>query len=133
MKKVTKIATSQHAGKKKRKIRVTAYCRVSTSSDAQLESLEAQKVHYETYINSRDDWQFAGIYYDEGITGTKKDKRPELLRLMDDCKAGKIDFIVTKSISRFSRNTMDCLELVRDLQALHIPLYFEKKTSILDL
>lgn len=127
MKKVTKIATSQHAGKKKKKIRVAAYCRVSTSSDAQLESLEAQKVHYETYINSRDDWQFAGIYYDEGITGTKKDKRPELLRLMDDCKAGKIDFIVTKSISRFSRNTMDCLELVRDLQALHIPLYFEKE------
>lgn len=108
-------------------MRVAAYCRVSTSSDAQLESLEAQKVHYETYINSRDDWQFAGIYYDEGITGTKKDKRPELLRLMDDCKAGKIDFIVTKSISRFSRNTMDCLELVRDLQALHIPLYFEKE------
>ncbi len=127
MKKITKIAKSQNVENKKEKIRVAAYCRVSTSSDAQLESLEAQKVHYENYINSRDDWQFAGIYYDEGITGTKKDKRPELLRLMDDCKAGKIDFIVTKSISRFSRNTMDCLELVRDLQALHIPLYFEKE------
>lgn len=127
MKKVTKIAKSQNVENKKEKIRVAAYCRISTSSDAQLESLEAQKVHYENYINSRDDWQFAGIYYDEGITGTKKDKRPELLRLMDDCKAGKIDFIVTKSISRFSRNTMDCLELVRDLQALHIPLYFEKE------
>lgn len=127
MKKVTKIAKFQDTENQKRKIRVAAYCRVSTSSDAQLESLETQKVHYKTYINRRDDWQFAGIYYDEGITGTKKEKRPELLRLMDDCKAGKIDFIVTKSISRFSRNTMDCLELVRDLQTLHIPIYFEKE------
>lgn len=111
----------------KKKLRVAAYCRVSTSSDAQLESLDAQKIHYENYINGRDDWNFAGIYYDEGITGTKKEKRPELLRLVDDCKAGKIDFVVTKSISRFSRNTTDCLEIVRDLLALRIPIYFEKE------
>ena len=127
MKKVTKIAESPSSLKSKKKIRVVAYCRVSTSSDAQLESLDAQKIHYENYINSRDDWKFAGIYYDEGITGTKKEKRPELLRLVDDCKAGKIDFIVTKSISRFSRNTTDCLEIVRDLLALRIPIYFEKE------
>lgn len=133
MKKVTKIAESPSSLESKKKIRVAAYCRVSTSSDAQLESLDAQKIHYENYINNRDDWKFAGIYYDEGITGTKKEKRPELLRLVDDCKAGKIDFIVTKSISRFSRNTTDCLEIVRDLLALRIPIYFEKKTSIPDL
>lgn len=59
-------------------IKVAAYCRVSTDSDAQLESLESQKTHYENYITSRDDWEFASLYYDEGITGTKKDKRPEL-------------------------------------------------------
>ena len=124
MKKVTKIAESTSAKVKLKKIKVAAYCRVSTDSDAQLESLEAQKTHYESYITSRDDWEFAGLYYDEGITGTKKDKRPELLRLIDDCKAGKVDFIVTKSISR---NTTDCLELVRKLLALHIPIFFEKE------
>ncbi len=127
MKKITKIentASSKDAIKKKR---VAAYCRVSTNSDAQLESLETQKSHYEHYINSRDDWQFAGIYYNAGITGTKKNKRPELLRLIEDCHAGKIDFIITKSISRFSRNTTDCLGLIRELLALHIPIYFEKE------
>ena len=127
MKKVTKIAETASSKVKLKKIRVAAYCRVSTDSDAQLESLEAQKTHYENYITSRDDWEFAGLYYDEGITGTKKDKRPELLRLIDDCKAGKVDFVITKSISRFSRNTTDCLELVRKLLALHIPIYFEKE------
>lgn len=127
MKKVTKIAETASSKVKLKKIRVAAYCRVSTDSDAQLESLEAQKTHYENYITSRDDWEFAGLYYDKGITGTKKDKRPELLRLIDDCKAGKVDFVITKSISRFSRNTTDCLELVRKLLALHIPIYFEKE------
>ena len=127
MKKVTKIAETANSKVKLKKIRVAAYCRVSTDSDAQLESLEAQKTHYENYITSRDDWEFAGLYYDEGITGTKKDKRPELLRLIDDCKAGKVDFVITKSISRFSRNTTDCLELVRKLLALHIPIHFEKE------
>lgn len=127
MRKVTKIEQAQSAKVKLKKIKVAAYCRVSTDSDAQLESLEAQKTHYENYITSRDDWEFAGLYYDEGITGTKKDKRPELLRLINDCKAGKVDFIVTKSISRFSRNTTDCLELVRKLLTLHIPIFFEKE------
>ena len=76
------------------------------------ESLEAQKTHYESYITSRDDWRFAGIYYDEGISGTGN-QTSGLERLMQDCKAGKIDMVITKSISRFSRNTTDCLELVR--------------------
>lgn len=127
MKKVTKIAENKGSKVALKKIRVAAYCRVSTDSDAQLESLAAQKTHYENYITSRDDWEFAGLYFDEGITGTKKNKRLELMRLVDDCKAGKIDFVITKSISRFSRNTTDCLELVRKLLTLHIPIFFEKE------
>lgn len=127
MKRVTKIDHTADASSKNRKLRVAAYCRVSTDSDAQLESLEAQRSHYEKYILSRDDWEFAGLYYDEGITGTKKEKRPELMRLMADCTARNIDFVITKSISRFSRNTADCLELVRTLQNLGIPIYFEKE------
>ena len=81
MKNITKIASIPSYTSK---LRVAAYCRVSTESDAQLESLETQKSHYERYITSRDDWEFAGIYYDEGISGTKKENRLELLRLMDD-------------------------------------------------
>lgn len=127
MKKITKIETSQHIPTVTEKRKVAAYCRVSTSSDAQLESLEAQISHYETFINSREDWQFVGVYYDKGISGTKKDTRPELMRLIKDCKSGKINFIITKSISRFSRNTVDCLELVRMLLALDVPIYFEKE------
>ena len=127
MTKVTKIAEVKNPNVKLKRIRVAAYCRVSTDSDAQLESLETQKTHYEKYITARDDWEFAGLYFDKGITGTKKERRPELLRLIDDCKAGKVDFIVTKSISRFSRNTLDCLELVRKLLDLRIPIYFEKE------
>lgn len=78
---------------------MAAYCRVSTDSDAQLESLEAQKTHYENYINGREDWEFAGLYFDEGISGTKKEKRPALLQMIADCKAGLMDFVITKSIS----------------------------------
>jgi site-specific DNA recombinase len=125
LKKVTKIEETR--AKPKKKLRTAAYCRVSTDMDAQLESLETQKQHYESYIAARPDLVFAGLYFDEGITGTKKDKRPELMRLMKDCKAGKIDFVITKSISRFSRNTTDCLQLVRELLSLHIPIWFEKE------
>lgn len=127
MKKVTKLGAEKAPKAKKKLLRVAAYCRVSTDSDAQLESLEAQKQHYESYISGRDDWKFAGLYFDEGISGTKKDRRPELLRMINDCEAGKIDFIITKSISRFSRNTTDCLEMVRKLLELNIPIYFEKE------
>ena len=127
MKKVTKIEKVFFPAETVKKKRVAAYCRVSTKFDAQLKSLEAQKHHYERYINSHDDWQCAGIYYDEGITGTKKDNRPGLLQLITDCRTGKIDFIITKSISRFSRNTLDCLELIRELLAMRIPIYFEKE------
>lgn len=127
MKKVTKIDKIQPSSAAKKKLHVAAYCRVSTDSDAQLESLETQKTHYENYINSRDDWEFAGLYFDEGITGTKADKRPKLMRLINDCKAKKVDFVITKSISRFSRNTTDCLDIIRSLLNLNIPVYFEKE------
>lgn len=127
MKKITKIAETAGPEPGAGKIRAAAYCRVSTDSGAQLESLEAQKTHYESLIASRDDWEPAGLYCDEGVSGTKKEKRPGLRRLIRDCKAGKVDIIVTKSISRFCRNTADCLELVRKLLALRVPVYFEKE------
>jgi DNA invertase Pin-like site-specific DNA recombinase len=127
MKTVTKIGGQLVFPTQKHKLRVAAYCRVSTDSEEQLVSLATQRKHYEAYITANPDWEFAGIYYDEGITGTKKEKRPALLRLIDDCEHKKIDFIVTKSISRFARNTTDCLELVRKLLGLTVYIYFEKE------
>lgn len=127
MKKVTKIAQNTVDLAEQSKLRVAAYCRVSTDSDEQLVSLDTQIKHYKTYINANPEWAFAGLYYDEGITGTKKEKRPELLRMITDCEDRKIDLIVTKSISRFARNTTDCLELVRKLLNLGIFIYFEKE------
>lgn len=126
MRKITTIdAVTSSAVKPKKK--VAAYVRVSTSNEDQLISLEAQKKHYKMLIQRNDKWQLAGIYCDEGITGTKKDRRPELLRLISDCEKGKIDSILTKSISRFARNTIDCLELVRKLMDLGVHIYFEKE------
>ena len=109
------------------KLRVAAYARVSTDSDDQLESLHVQKKHYEAYIKERSDWSFAGLYYDEGVSGTKATTRDGLMRLLDDCEKGKIDFIVVKSISRFSRNALDSLEIVRRLTGAGIRMYFEKE------
>ncbi|HIH36363.1 MAG TPA: recombinase family protein, partial [Methanocellales archaeon] len=126
MKKITKIAENKQSFTKQ-KLRVAAYCRVSTDSDDQLVSLQAQKTHYETYIKSNPEWEFAGLYYDEGISGTKKEKRSELLRMISDCGNKKIDLIITKSISRFARNTTDCLEMVRKLVDLGVYIYFEKE------
>lgn len=125
MKQVTKITPCTH--KPDYKLKVAAYCRVSTDSDAQLESLETQKSHYMSYIKSRNDWEFAGIYYDEGISGTKTKKRSELLRMIDDCNSKKIDLVITKSISRFARNTADCIQLVRQLLDINVPIYFERE------
>ena len=111
----------------KPKQKVAAYIRVSTSNEDQLISLEAQRQHYKILIENNDEWQLVDIYSDEGITGTKKDRRSGLLRLISDCEKGKIDFILTKSISRFARNTIDCLELVRKLMDLGVHIYFEKE------
>lgn len=126
MKRITKIE-QDNANVLKPKLRVAAYCRVSTASDDQLVSLEAQKTHYESYIKANPEWEFAGVYYDKGVTGTKTEGRDELLRLISDCENGLVDFIVTKSISRFSRNTLDCLELVRRLLDIGVFVYFEKE------
>ena len=102
MKRITKIENK--AVREKKKIRVAAYCRVSTDSDEQMISLDAQKVHYESYIKLNDEWEYAGLYYDEGISGTKVDARSGLLSMLSDCEEGRIDLIITKSISRFVRS-----------------------------
>ena len=127
MKRITKIEEQRANLPGKRKLRVAAYCRVSTGTEEQLVSLAAQKAHYENYIKSNDEWEFAGLYYDEGISGTKKEKRDGLLALVAACERGTTDFVITKSISRFARNTTDCLELVRKLLDLSIYIYFEKE------
>lgn len=112
----------------KPKLKVAAYCRVSTDSDEQATSYEAQVEHYTEYIQTNPDWVFAGIYADDGISGTNTKKREEFNRMIDDCKAGKIDMIITKSISRFARNTLDCLKYIRQLKDMNIPVLFEKES-----
>lgn len=111
----------------KKKLRVAAYCRVSTDNDDQRESLETQKAHYEAWIRLHSEWECAGIFYDFGITGTKTNVRDGLQALMYECRIGRIDYVLTKSVSRFSRNTTDCLELVRELLSYNVPIYFEKE------
>lgn len=126
MAKITKIEKRQRNNRVK-KMRVAAYARVSTESEEQLLSLEVQKEHYENYIKANPYWEYAGLYFDEGISGTKIEKRESLLKLLDDCEKGKIDRVITKSISRFARNTVDCLEMVRKLTGLGVAIYFEKE------
>ncbi|WP_418687821.1 recombinase family protein [Agathobaculum butyriciproducens] len=109
------------------KMRVAAYCRVSTDSEEQLNSYEAQKSYYTQKIQDSPDWEMAGIYADEGITGTSLKKRTEFKKMITACKRGHIDLIITKSLSRFARNTVDCLETVRLLKANGIGVYFEKE------
>ena len=109
------------------KLRVAAYCRVSTDSDEQAMSYDAQVDHYTEYIKQNPTWEFAGVYADDGISGTDTRKREEFNRLMDDCMSGKIDMIITKSISRFARNTLDCLKHIRKLKGMNIPVIFEKE------
>lgn len=106
--------------------RVAAYARVSSGKDAQLRSLSAQISYYNNYIGSRGDWELAGIYADEAITGTK-DNRPQFQKLLSDCRAGKIDMIIAKSITRLARNTVTLLETARELKSLDVDIYFEKE------
>ena len=109
------------------KTRVAAYCRVSTDTDEQATSYEAQVEHYTEYIRKNPAWECAGIYADDGISGTNTKKREEFNRLINDCLNGKIDMVVTKSISRFARNTLDCLNYIRKLKDKNIAVYFEKE------
>lgn len=107
--------------------RVAAYCRVSTDSKEQLTSYETQKKVYTEMIAKNPEWSFAGLYADKGISGTIADKRPEFKQMIKDCLAGKIDYIIVKSVSRFARNTVECLEFVRMLKARGIGVYFEEQ------
>lgn len=111
----------------KPKLRVAAYCRVSTDSDEQATSYDAQVEHYTEFIHKNPEWEFAGIYADDGISGTNTKKREDFNRMIDDCEAGNIDMIITKSISRFARNTLDCLKYIRQLKDKNIPVFFEKE------
>ena len=107
--------------------RVAAYCRVSTDSEEQLTSYQNQVRVYTEMIAANKEWEFAGLYADEGISGTRADKRPEFQRMIRDCQNGKIDYIITKSVSRFARNTVECLEYVRSLKAQGIGIFFEEQ------
>ncbi len=112
---------------KSRKMRVAAYCRVSTDSEEQLNSYETQKAYYTQLIADNPNWDDAGIYADEGISGTDMRKRDAFNRMIAACKRGRIDMILTKSLSRFARNTVDCLDTIRMLKARNIGVLFEKE------
>ncbi len=111
----------------RRQLRVAAYCRVSTEEEEQQSSYEAQCSYYTDKIMTNPEWTMAGIFADEGITGTSAKKRPEFLHMIHMCKQKKIDLILTKSISRFARNTVDCLKYIRILKGLGIGVVFEKE------
>ena len=111
----------------KPKLRVAAYCRVSTDSDEQATSYDTQVEHYSNFIQKNEEWEFAGIFADDGISGTNTKKREEFNRMISECMEGHIDMIITKSISRFARNTLDCLRYIRQLKEKNIPVFFEKE------
>ena len=110
-----------------RKLRVAAYARVSSSSEDQLNSYRVQNQYYSELISGNPDWEMVDIYADEGITGTSVEKREDFQRMMKDCRKGKIDRILVKSISRFARNTKDCLAAVRELKELGVSVQFEEQ------
>ncbi len=123
MPKIKKVQTPQNYEKP---IRVAAYARVSSGKDAMLHSLSAQVSYYSDLIQKHPGWFYAGVYTDEAVTGTKED-RENFQRLIADCKAGKIDMVITKSISRFARNTVTLLETVRELKNMSIDVFFEEQ------
>lgn len=107
--------------------RVCAYCRVSTDSKEQHNSFSAQMAYYQELIGQRKEWQYAGIYADEARSGTKLQKRDEFLRMLKDCEMGSIDMIITKSVTRFARNTVDSINAIRRLKLLGVAVFFEKE------
>jgi len=114
------------APKLAKRLRTAAYARVSSGKDAMLHSLSAQISYYSQMIQSRLDWDFAGVYVDQAVTGTR-DSRSDFQRLLADCRAGKIDLVITKSLARFARNTVTLLETIRELKLLGIDIYFEQQ------
>ncbi|MDE6838212.1 MAG: recombinase family protein [Acutalibacter sp.] len=111
----------------KKKLRVAAYCRVSTDKDEQLNSFEVQKTYYTEKIASNPNWKMAGLFADEGITGTSMKKRDQFMRMLRHCREGRIDLILVKSVSRFGRNTVDVMRTVRSLREKNITVMFEKE------
>ena len=109
--------------------RVAAYTRVSSGKEAMLHSLSAQVSYYSELIQNNPQWEYAGVYIDKAMTGTN-DSRAEFQRMIADCKAGKIDMIITKSISRFARNTVTMLQIVRELKAIGVDVFFEKENIL---
>lgn len=124
---VKRIDTADAKMKQQKVKNVCAYCRVSTSIPYQKGSYESQLEYYENMIRSKAGWNFAGIYADYGKSGTKEKGRTDFMRMLEDCEAGEIDIICTKSISRFARNTVECIQVVRKLKEMHIDVYFEKE------
>ena len=117
----------QDTRKRKKNLRVAAYCRVSTEEEEQQSSFEIQVEYYTNKINSHDNWKLVGIFADDGISGVHVKKRTQFLEMIELCKKKKIDLILTKSISRFARNTLECIQYVRMLKRLDIPVIFEKE------
>ncbi|HCS10752.1 MAG TPA: recombinase family protein, partial [Clostridiales bacterium] len=113
------------AGKVEDILRVAPYARVSTDSEEQLSSYKSQVMYYTDLVNNRKDWILVDMYADEAITGTQVTKREDFQRMINDCMDGKIDMIITKSISRFARNTLDTLKYVRMLKERNIAVFFE--------
>ena len=113
--------------KRKRKLRVAAYCRVSTEEEEQQNSFEVQVDYYTEKITHHEGWQLAGIFADDGISGVRTKKRDQFNEMIELCRKKKIDLILTKSISRFARNTLDCIKHVRILKSWGIPVIFEKE------
>ena len=108
-------------------VRVAPYVRVSSLSDDQLHSFHLQSRHYHSLVTNTKGWVLVDVYADEGLTGTRADKREDFKRLMRDCRAGKIDRVIVKSVSRFARNVEDCLDNIRQLKALGVSVYFEEE------
>ena len=114
-------------GTERKAMRVAAYCRVSRDTEQQQNSYESQVSFYTDYILKHEDWNFAGIYADDGISGLTANKRNDFMRLIDDCREGKIDLVITKSISRFARNLLDCVGYARGLKKLGVGVFFEEE------
>ena len=112
---------------KRNRIRVAAYCRVSTDHEDQKTSFEAQQTHFTNLISGNPGWELVGIYADEE-SGTRAQTRENFMRMIADCEAGKIDMVLSKSISRWARNTLDSLKYIRKLKALEIPIFFTKES-----
>lgn len=117
----------ERTGYQIRSIRVCAYCRVSTDDDGQYHSYDAQMEYYKGLIQKNPAWEFCGIYADEGISGTSRWGREDFQRMLEECEKGWIDLILTKSITRFARNTVDTLSTVRHLKEIGVSVYFEKE------